>query len=122
MSKTSDRLRELLHQKNIKQKELSQMTGISEANICHYISGKYPPKQENVEKMAKILNVSPIYLQGWEDYIDETLDHIVNSDSDFAERLTGLLESYDEFEGYKFTGEDIINIMDYIRFMIVKKK
>lgn len=122
MSKTSDRLRDLLQRKNIKQKELSQMTGISESNICSYVSGKYPPKQENVEKIASVLNVSPIYLQGWEEYVDYGLINLVQSDQNFADNLSRLLESYDEFSGYKFTGEDIINIMDYIRYMVVKKK
>lgn len=122
MSKISDRMHNLLRQKDIKQKELAQMTGLSEANICNYVSGKYPPKVDTIERIAKALNVPPIYLVGWEDQIDDVLLQIIESDQDFANRLKGLLESYDEFAGYKFTGDDIINIMDYIRFMIIKKK
>ena len=41
--------------------ELSEKTGISEANISNYINGKYVAKQDKCFLLARALNVDP----GW---------------------------------------------------------
>ena len=61
---TADRLRQALEEANMKQIELSRRTGIDRSNINRYLSGKYEPKQDAIHKMAKVLNVSEMWLWG----------------------------------------------------------
>ena len=124
MSITSDRLRDTLQRKNMKQKELSQLTGIGEANICNYVSGRYAPKMATVEKMAKALGVSAMWLQGWSDIEheqEESIQALIDYDLSFADKLKALLSSYDEFDGHEFTDDEVKKIMKFIRVMIVEE-
>ena len=47
--------------------ELSEKTGISEANISNYINGKYVAKQDKCFLLAKALNVDPGWLMTGEE-------------------------------------------------------
>ena len=64
ISTFSERLNEALEIKNISPAELSRQSGIIEATISNYRKGKYKPKQPNLEKIAKALNVSVAWLLG----------------------------------------------------------
>ena len=55
------RLQKSLSAARMTAKELSEKTGISEANISNYINGKYIAKQDKCFLIAKALNVDP----GW---------------------------------------------------------
>lgn len=66
MSTFSERLKESMQAANMKAVELHELTGISKASISEYLSGNYEPKQQNIFKIAKALNVSPSYLMGIE--------------------------------------------------------
>ena len=55
------RLQKALSASRMTAKELSEKTGISEANISNYINGKYVAKQDKCFLIAKALNVDP----GW---------------------------------------------------------
>ena len=55
------RLQKSLSAARMTAKELSEKTGISEANISNYINGKYVAKQDKCFLIAKALNVDP----GW---------------------------------------------------------
>lgn len=51
------RLRKIKHNnKDYDQKELSEVTGISEATISHYLKGTRTPRGENLVKLAKALD------------------------------------------------------------------
>ena len=56
-----DRLQKALSESGMNAKELSERSGISEANISYYINGKYVAKQDKCFLLAKELNVDP----GW---------------------------------------------------------
>lgn len=45
--------------------ELSKKTGVSEAVISQYRSGKYEPKQDRLEQFAKALDVNEAWLMGY---------------------------------------------------------
>lgn len=60
----SKRLKEAMQSKNIKQSEIVSKTNIPKSSISSYLSGKYIPKQENIYKLSKALNVSPAWLMG----------------------------------------------------------
>ena len=55
------RLQKSLAASGMTASELSEKTGISEANISNYINGKYVAKQDKCFLLAKALNVDP----GW---------------------------------------------------------
>lgn len=52
------RLTNIMHYKNIKQEELQAMTGIPQARLSEYITGKRVPGFYNVDKIARALDCS----------------------------------------------------------------
>lgn len=64
MKTTSDRIKEGMAIRNLKQADLVERTGISKGALSSYISGKYVPKQNNIYKIAKALNVNEAWLMG----------------------------------------------------------
>ena len=56
-------IREKRHLRSMTQKELAKMTGLGITTIQGYESGKFIPKQENLEKIAKALDVSVDYFR-----------------------------------------------------------
>ena len=57
----SKKLKRVLEIKKIKPIELSKMTGIPKSGISQYLSGKIVPKYQNIDKIAKALNISAIW-------------------------------------------------------------
>lgn len=64
MATTAERLREILSIRDIKQVEITEKTGISKGALSSYLSGRYIPKQDNIYKLAKVLDVNPAWLMG----------------------------------------------------------
>ena len=56
------RISELLKQKDMNQKDLSTMTGITEAAISHYIKGDRTPRASVLLKIAEALDTTSEYL------------------------------------------------------------
>lgn len=65
-SSTADRLRQALQQTGMKQIELARQTGLDRSAISRYLSGGYEPKQDAIHKMAKVLDVSEMWLWGFD--------------------------------------------------------
>ncbi len=53
-----------MHLRNMRQADLVNLTGIGKSSISTYISGEYEPKQKNIYKIAKALDVSEAWLMG----------------------------------------------------------
>lgn len=62
----AQRLALALERSGIKQTELARRTGLSDGMISQYLSGMSKPKDENLEKIARVLNCSPSWLKGYE--------------------------------------------------------
>lgn len=62
----SDRLREAMAVKNKKQIDLVRETGINRSAISRYLSGEYEPKSKPVYELAKALDVSEMWLWGYD--------------------------------------------------------
>lgn len=45
-------------EKNITQKRLSDLTGISQSNIYNYLHGLCMPKRDAIDKMAEVLDTN----------------------------------------------------------------
>ena len=65
-AKTSDRLKEAMRVSNIKQAELARLTEISKGGISNYVTGRYEPKSDIISKLAAALNVSEMWLWGYD--------------------------------------------------------
>ncbi len=68
MGKTSfsKRLRFIIEEKNIRQVDLCQKTGIGKSAMSQYLHGSFEPKQQNLHALAKALNVSEAWLMGYD--------------------------------------------------------
>ena len=64
MTNFSDRLREALDKRGMKQIELSTRAGINKSQVSTYLKGGYYPKYDTIVRFAEILNVSPEWLAG----------------------------------------------------------
>lgn len=60
------RLKAMMNQREITAAELSRRSGIRASSISDYLNGKYEPKQDNIDKMAHALNVTPAWLMGYD--------------------------------------------------------
>lgn len=66
VSSFKNRLKEILLEKNMTQKELSDLTGITPSSISDWLRGKYEAKQDKIDIIATALNVSQAYLMGYD--------------------------------------------------------
>lgn len=102
---TSERLKEALSFRNMRQTDLAKATGIDKGSISCYVSGRYEPKNEAICKMAQALSVSEMWLWGYSVPIERstapTLGEIISayrdecgmSIEDFAKK-SGMSTSY----------------------------
>ena len=64
MSTASERIKEGMALRGLKQVDLVERTGISKGALSSYISGRYIPKQNNTFLIAKALDVNEAWLMG----------------------------------------------------------
>lgn len=62
----ANRLNKAITLRNIKPIELSEKTGIDKSKISSYMSGRYKAKQDGVYLLAQALNVSEVWLMGYD--------------------------------------------------------
>lgn len=60
------RLAQALEIRGINQTELSKRTNINKSSISTYLKGEYKAKQDKVDLLANALNVSPVWLMGYD--------------------------------------------------------
>ena len=65
-SSTSDRLKEIMRIRQLKQADLARATGLAKGGISNYITGRYEPKSDVISKLAKALNCSEMWLWGYD--------------------------------------------------------
>lgn len=63
---TANRLRIAMKNVGKKQVDLIRETGIDKGSMSHYVNGRYEPKQDVVFELAKALNVSEMWLWGYD--------------------------------------------------------
>ena len=72
----AERLKELRKQAHLTQVELAKRLGIGQSSYADWERGKKKPTQENLVKIAQILNVSVDYLVGNSEEKSDELDNI----------------------------------------------
>lgn len=66
VSTTSKRLQEAMNSSRMRQADLARATGLSKGGISNYVTGRYEPKSDIISKLAKALNVSEMWLWGYD--------------------------------------------------------
>lgn len=66
IASTAVRLREAMEEAGKKQVDLMRETGLNRGTISRYLSGEYEPKQNAVQKLAVALDVSEVWLWGYD--------------------------------------------------------
>jgi len=61
-----DRIKKAMEIREIRQTELVERTGIDKGQMSSYISGKYKPKQRNINLLAQALSVDEAWLMGFD--------------------------------------------------------
>ncbi len=66
MNIKSERLASALRESGLTQVELCKKAGVTAVALSSYLSGRYFPKQKTLERLADALNVSVVYLMGFD--------------------------------------------------------
>lgn len=62
----ANRIRIAMEKEGKRQTDLARETGIDKGSISHYLKGRYEPKQETIYRLAQALNVSEMWLWGYD--------------------------------------------------------
>ena len=65
-AQTKDRLRDAMVRANKKQIDLVRETGLNRGTISRYLSGEVEPKSDAINRLAKALNCSEMWLWGYD--------------------------------------------------------
>lgn len=87
MATISERLRQIMSIRNVKQAEIIEMTGMNKGALSSYLSGRYMPKQDNIYKLAKALDVNPAWLMGLDVPMEAPQDPIDYEDDKVKQAL-----------------------------------
>ena len=61
-----DRLKEAMILRNLKQVDLMERGNFDKGQLSSWLSGKYKPRQINIDKLAEILNIDEAWLMGYD--------------------------------------------------------
>jgi transcriptional regulator with XRE-family HTH domain len=107
-SSTSERLKEIMSIRHLKQADLARATGLAKGGISNYITGRYEPKSDVISKLAKALNCSEMWLWGYDVPMERQKN--VPSESDLNEGEKMWLELYNQVSDD--TRDLLIKMMD----------
>ena len=65
VASTAERLREAIKDAGKKQIDLVRETGVDKGSLSHYLKGRYEPKSDAINKLARALHVSEMWLWGY---------------------------------------------------------
>ena len=80
VASTSARLEEAMRNANKKQIDVARETGLSHSTISRYLSGAVEPRQDATHKIAVCLNVSELWLWGYDVPMSRTAEQKKNDD------------------------------------------
>lgn len=90
-----NRIREALAIRNMKQVELCEKSGVKKGALTNWISQRWQPKQESLYKMAKILDVSEMWLAGYDVPMERPVAQIK---SDELAQLVNVIRTNDDLK------------------------
>ena len=74
----TDRLRQAMDVRGLRAVELARLTGLSKARISQYTNGIYIPKADAMHKLARALDVSDLWLEGYDVPMERTSGALPN--------------------------------------------
>ena len=80
VSATSDRIQEALNASGMNQSELAKASGLSRSSISRYLTGEMEPKQKAISLLARALNVTEMWLWGYDVPQERPLEQKKNDD------------------------------------------
>lgn len=90
------RLKKAMDEKGMKQVDLVNATGLDKGAISHYLSGKYEPKQIAINKLAVALDVSEMWLWGYD--VEQTRTAAQKKNDDLAEIIALMRKDADFYD------------------------
>nr|DAY68049.1 MAG TPA: bifunctional HTH-domain containing protein/aminotransferase [Caudoviricetes sp.] len=98
---TSERLKEAMSLRKMKQVDIMRSTGLDRGSVSHYVSGNYEPKNEAIFKMAKALDVNEMWLWGYDVPMERTAEQKkIQEDAEFHARILKDQELLDALKVY----------------------
>ena len=93
---TNNSLRTARIKANLTQKQVADLMGISQAAYQKWESGNKNPRTQNLQKLSEILNVSPDYIQGRDDELEDIIEVLKEKtlDEDDKQEIIALLRKY----------------------------
>lgn len=73
-----NRLNKAMAIRNIKPAELSRKTGISKSSLSEYTNGTHEPKRATIFMLSEALNISPVWLLGFDVPMEKHSDILEN--------------------------------------------
>lgn len=119
---TKDRLREAMRLAGKKQADLVRETGLNRGTVSRYLSGDVEPRHEATHKLAKALDVSEMWLFGYDvprqrpedqkkaDQLNELIG-LIRKNPDLADMVNSLS---------KLSAEDYISVKHIVSSLINK--
>lgn len=107
------RLQMLLDEKNINQKELAELSGVTEVTISRYMNGFRKPRIEIANKIAQVLNTTTDYLLGNSDIRNPYEGSQFNQTDKF---ITDLKKRAKE-RNIEFDEESVEDLLDLYEFL-----
>lgn len=104
MDEFKDRLRTAIKASGLKQSEVVERSGISKSTLSEYLSGKYLAKQDNVYRLAALLNVNEAWLMGYDVPKERNTPSVLTASSKAA-RLSGIILASKDEEKINLTVE-----------------
>lgn len=87
-----NRIRELREDRDLRQSDVSQITGIDQRTLSNYETGKTNPDSFAIIKLAEFFEVSTDYLLGVSNYNYYNSQHILKEISDIQSHLDNLYD------------------------------
>jgi transcriptional regulator with XRE-family HTH domain len=69
------RIDEALTIRNMKQSELCKLANVPKSSLSLYLKGVYEPKQDRIYSVARVLNVSDMWLMGYDVPMERKYNH-----------------------------------------------
>ena len=106
---TANRIRTALDRLGMRQTDLARKAGIDKGSMSHYLKGKYEPKQDVIFAIAKALDVSEMWLWGYDCAMERPLEHKKN---DAMNDIIIRMRTDEDF----FLAVETLNGLDHKRF------
>lgn len=116
ISNSSIRIKEAMNMSNKTQADLVKETGLNKSTISRYLSGVCEPKQNAVAKLASSLNVSEMWIWGYDVPMEnkKTATENGNGLSKSKQQLLALAEQCSE--------EDAEKLLQMMQILLGKKQ